>query len=266
MGGVSDARFGAMPSSTLHRILPVAQMNAEWAALGRSPCSVRALHRLAERDEPLSVLVHGSGAPPCCPTPTDLIDHMRRAKGRRNREEAAALVRVMLREATVDPLVTRFLLQALLPGMMSVAKRLQWGMGGEWQDGSEFFGELIATAWDVVTDWSGQDRPYAVLDLLSALRCRMRRQLLRAKDLQHQQVGLSPDVTANITSPHETDLEQLARLLIELRRSGMRTDEVEVLYAQHVLGFTISELALVTGRDRRALYARRDRGHRRLCA
>jgi hypothetical protein len=94
----------------------------------------------------------------------------------------------------------------------------------------------------------------------------MRRQLLRAKDQQRLQVGLSPSVTENITSPHETDLEQLARLLIELRRSGMRTDEVEVLYAQHVLGFSISELALVTGRDRRALYARRDRGQRRLCA
>jgi DNA-directed RNA polymerase specialized sigma24 family protein len=46
----------------------------------------------------------------------------------------------------------------------------------------------------------------------------------------------------------------------------MRAEDVEVIYAQHVLGFSIAELASVTGRDRRALYARRDRGLRRLHA
>ena len=46
----------------------------------------------------------------------------------------------------------------------------------------------------------------------------------------------------------------------------MRRDEVQVLYAHHVLGYSMAELAALTGRDRRALYARRDRGQRRLCA
>ena len=46
----------------------------------------------------------------------------------------------------------------------------------------------------------------------------------------------------------------------------MRAEDVEVLYAHHVLGFSIAELAKVTGRDRRSLYAGRDRGLRRLCA
>ena len=46
----------------------------------------------------------------------------------------------------------------------------------------------------------------------------------------------------------------------------MRAEEVEVLYAHHVLGYSIAELAVVTGRNRRLLYARRDRGQRRLCA
>jgi DNA-directed RNA polymerase specialized sigma24 family protein len=69
-----------------------------------------------------------------------------------------------------------------------------------------------------------------------------------------------------VSSRSETDLEELARLLIELRREGMRADEVEVLYAHYVLGYSMAELAVLTGRDRRALYARRDRGQRRLCA
>jgi hypothetical protein len=255
-----------MPSPHRQKILPVEQLNTEWATLGRSDRSVRTLHQLAERDGPLALLVHGSGTQPPCPTPYDLIDHMRHSTGRRGREDAAALIRLMLREADIDPLVVRFVLQALVPGMMSVAARLRWGQGGDWEDGDDFFGELLSTAWVVVTDWSGQDRPYAVLDLLSAIRCRMRRLLFRAKDLRQLHVHLTPNVTEHLTAYSETDLELLARVLIDLRHDGMRSEEVEVLYAQHVLGFSIAELALVTGRDRRALYSRRDRGQRRLCA
>ncbi|HVA08878.1 MAG TPA: hypothetical protein VNG12_19255 [Acidimicrobiales bacterium] len=255
-----------MPSPTRHRILPVRQLNAEWETLGRSRRSVQVLQELAGRDRSLARLVDPSGAGPVCRTPWDLVDHMHHATGRRGREEAAALVRVLLREATLDPLVGRFILQALVPGMMTVANRLRWGHGGDWEGGDDFFAELLSTAWVVVRDWSGQDRPYAAGDLLSAIRCRMRRTLFRAKDLQLQHVQITPAVSETLTARSETDLERLARELIELRREGMRSDEVEVLYAHHVLGYSIAELAVFTGRERRALYSRRDRGHRRLCA
>ena len=71
---------------------------------------------------------------------------------------------------------------------------------------------------------------------------------------------------ATKTARSETELEELARTLLDLRQRGMRPEEIEVIYAQHVLGYSISELATVTGHDRRSLYVRRDRGHRRLCA
>ena len=200
------------------------------------------------------------------PTPCDLIDHMRQATGSRAREEAAALIRTMLREAPGDALIVRFLIQALLPGLLTVAKRLRWGQGGDWDDGSEFFSETLSMTWMVLFEWSGQDRPYAVLDLLSAIRCRMRRQLFQAKDQQQLQVQMTPGVSEPRAAPSETDLEFLARTLIDLRQEGMRAEDVEVLYAHHVLGFSIAELAKVTGRDRRSLYAGRDRGLRRLCA
>jgi hypothetical protein len=269
-GGQAENVLG-MPPTTRQRILPIEQLNTEWRTLGRSPGALRALHLLAERDPGLSLLVHGpaSGSvalPPACPTPCDLIDHMRQAKGNRGREEAAALIRLMLREARIDPLVVRCLIQALLPGLLTIAARLRWGQGGDWDDGSEFFSETLSTTWMVVTDWAGQDRPYAVLDLLSAIRCRMRRRLFRARDLRQQQVQMTSGVFEPRARNTETDLEVLARALIDLRQEGMRAEDVEVLYAHHVLGFSIAELALFTGRDRRSLYARRDRGRRRLCA
>jgi DNA-directed RNA polymerase specialized sigma24 family protein len=261
-----------MPTPTRRRILPIEQLNSEWRTLGRSEGARRALHLLAERDPAVGRVVHGegpddqAGGPPACRDLFDLVEHMRQPAGGRGREEAAGLVRVMLREAPIDPLIVRCLIQALLPGLLTVAKRLRWGQGGEWEDGSEFFSETLSTTWMVLYEWSGQDRPYAVLDLLSAIRCRMRRQLFRARDLQQLQVQMTTGRTEPRVVHSETDLEVLTRALIDLRQQGMRPEDIEVLYAHHVLGFSIAELATVTGRDRRALYARRDRGRRRICA
>jgi DNA-directed RNA polymerase specialized sigma24 family protein len=258
-----------MPPTTRHRILPIEQLNSEWRSLGRSKSAVQALLLLADRDPAVAKLVRGAddgSHPAVVPTPCDLIDYMRQASGSRAREEAAALIRIMLREAPGDALIVRFLIQALLPGLLTVAKRLRWGQGGDWDDGSEFFSETLSTTWMVLFEWSGQDRPYAVLDLLSAIRCRMRRQLFRARDQRQLQAQMTPGISEPRATHSETDLEVLAKTLIDLQRDGMRAEDVEVLYAHHVLGFSISELAKATGRDRRSLYARRDRGLRRLCA
>ena len=215
----------------------------------------------------LERLVHGSpGVPAPCPTPLDVLAHMRAASGRRQREEAAHIVRVLLREAGAEPFVTRMLVQALLPGLVTVAGKLRWGQGGEWQDAAEFFAELLTTTWVVVQEWSGQDRPFAVLDLLSAVRCRQRRQLFRGKDASERVTPLGSDDADEPAAADETGLEQLTKTLIGMHQEGMRLDEVQVLYAHHVLGYSIAELASVTGRDRRALYVRRDRGRRRLFA
>jgi DNA-directed RNA polymerase specialized sigma24 family protein len=249
------------------RVALIDQMTAEWQSLGRARSAVAALQSVARRDPGLSLLVLGTATgPPPCPTPCDVVEHMRSASGRAGREEAARLVRILLREAGADPFVSRMLVQVLLPGLVGVAGKLRWGQGGDWQDGEEFFGELLSTAWLILQEWAGQDRPYAVLDLLSAIRCRLRRQLFRAKDQGGRSIPLESDPAAEVPSSSETDLEALARILIDLHRDGMRDDEAQVLYAHHVLGYSIAELAALTGRDRRVLYARRDRGHRRLCA
>jgi hypothetical protein len=252
------------------RVALIDQMDAEWHSLGRTRAAVRALEAVAVRDPLLERLVLGSPHVPApCPLPLDVLSHMRAATGRWQREEAAHIVRVLLREAGADPFISRMLVQALLPGLVSVAGKLRWGQGGEWQDATEFFAELLTMTWVVVQEWSGQDRPFAVLDLLSAVRCRQRRQLFRSKDASERSTSWgSEDVEDAVepTAAGETDLERLTRTLIGLRLEGMRLNEVQVLYAHHVLGYSIAELAAVTGRDRRVLYTRRDRGQRRLFA
>jgi DNA-directed RNA polymerase specialized sigma24 family protein len=256
-----------MPTTTSkRRVALIDQLTAEWQSLGRSRHAVRSLQDVARRDPAMGLLVLGTATnPPPCPTPCEVLEHMRSARGRAQREQAAHVVRILLREAGGDPFVCRMLIQVLLPGLISVAGKLSWGRGGDWQDAEEFFGELLSTAWVVVQEWSGQDRAYAVLDLLSAIRCRLRRQLFRAKDLEARVTVLEPETVEECWRASETDLEALTRLLVDLRCDGMPADQVQVLYAQHVLGYSMAELATLTARDRRAVYARRDRGQRRLC-
>ncbi|MGO8864829.1 MAG: hypothetical protein ACLQRH_29240, partial [Acidimicrobiales bacterium] len=149
-------------TASKQRVALIDQMTAEWQSIGRAPGAVRALKAVARRDPGLSCLVLGpcpgpgtGTGPPPCPTPCDVVEHMRRASGRAQREEAARLVRVLLREADVDPFLCRMLVQVLLPGLVTVAGKLRWGQGGEWQDGEEFFGELISTTWLTLQEWAG---------------------------------------------------------------------------------------------------------------
>jgi hypothetical protein len=270
----------------------VEQLTAEWKVTGRAGPAVRSLQAVARRDEGFARLVFGAEAPyqdagrdpakpdttrrdaprrehgtsPPCPTPYDVVDHLRRASGRVEREEAARLISVLLRESAGDPFLSRVLVQALLPGLIGVAGKLRWGKGGEWRDTDEFFGELLETAWLVLQEWAGQDRPYAVLDLLSAIRCRLRRQLFRAKDRGGRTVPLGAETEEGGWGHAETDLEELTRILIARHRGGMCPEEVQVLYANSVLGYSITEVATMTGRDRRILYADRQSGRHNLCA
>jgi len=254
----------------VRRTVVIDRMDVEWRSLGRARSAVRVLHEVARRDPGLGVLVFGagggSGEPARCPTPCDLVTFMRRASGRVQREEAARLVRVLLREAGTDPFIPRLLVQALMPGLVSVAGKLRWGRGGDWQDGEEFFCELLTTAWSVIEEWAGQDRPYAVRDLLSAIRCRARRQLFRAKDLASRVIAMGAEDVMDRGTTAETVLDELARAVIDERGQGMPLDEAQVLYCHTVLGYSMSELAALSGRDRRGLYTRRARARRRLCA
>lgn len=270
------------------RTVVIDQLEVEWRSIGRARLAVRALHEVARRDPWLARLVlddcagagagegegegevegggRGAGSPARCPTPLDLVTHMRKASGRVQREEAARLVRVLLREAGTDPFIPRLLVQALLPGLITVAGKLRWGQGGDWQDGEEFFCELLTTTWCVIEEWSGQDRPYAVRDLLSAIRCRVRRQLFRAKEHASRVIATGAEDAVDRRTSAETLLDELARAVIEERAQGMPLDEAQVVYSHNVLGYSIAELAVLTGRDRRSLSVRRNRARQRLCA
>ncbi len=245
------------------RLRPIDDLNAEWTALCRQPGSRRALGRLSDAEP----LVAGLG----CQDLGQLVTALRRDACKLDRTQAAAVVRAMLRSEGADPLVGRALLQALLPGLLTVARRLSWGRGGDWEDGGAFFTDLVATTWEVLADWSGSDRPYAVLDILSAVRCRARRQILARRNARSKVVvgwepetGDRPDPGGR--DPGPTAIDRLASLIDELDGRGLEPADAAVIYGHRVLGLSLTDLARLSDQPRHRLDARYQRAASTLSA
>jgi hypothetical protein len=235
------------------RLALVDQMTTAWWHEGRTPCAVQALRSVASADTALAALVAGP-----CPTPWDLVEHLRQARGTASRNEAARIISVLLREGRGQPDITRLLVQALVPGILGAGAKLRWGQGGEWQNLDEFVAELFSTAWCTITEWSGEERPYAALDLLSAIRMRVRRQLFRAQEQRARLSELERRHEA-IIGASRSAAGELSAQLVELGQAGM-PEEAWVLYVHRVLGFTLGEVADITGHDRTTVTRLRDRG------
>lgn len=226
----------------------------EWPIVGRGPGPADALEALR---------LNGVAVPAGCDDLYDLVEAMRRDSGRTTTLESAALVAGMLRESN-SPLVARALVQALIPGMLGVAGKLRWGQSGEWSTRDDFVVDLVSTTWEVITEWAGDDRPYAVRDLLSAVRCRLRRRMVGAWEDGRRLTDRAHELDQVGTLCSEPDIDHLARVMV--RPSRLDTVDLEVVYAVRVLGYSIKDVAHMMGMDRRGLTRRLDRASERLAA
>lgn len=147
------------------------QLRREWQHVGRSPLAHEALEHL-RRTHPLAVL---GGLEDLC----DVVDALE-VRSRLNVLERADVVRILLIESN-DALVRRALLQTLLPGIVSVCRQLRFG-DGIVHDPGETLSVALSLATELLTEWAGQSRQYCAPDILSALRGRLRRWLLKEKN------------------------------------------------------------------------------------
>lgn len=150
----------------------------------------------------------------------------------------AAVVSALLEEAR-DPLVRRALLQTLLPGTVSVCRQLRFG-DGIVDDPRDFFATAVSYLDELLCDWAGQSRAYAAGDLLSALRGRVRRWMLKEKEARATAViDSNVDLVAPDSSPLLTRLATLAQ--------GPHQRLARLTYARVFEGCSLDELA---ARDR----------------
>jgi hypothetical protein len=200
-------------------------LRLEWRHFGRSPASRGAARRLAENHPELLLDPRG-----------DLCDVVALLESRGGRPvlERAAIVRALLQEAS-DPYIHRALLQTLLPGVVSVCRQLRFGEGII-EDPSDTLAMAISLLSELLVDWAGQSRQYAAPDLLSALRGRLRRWLLKEKEaLTHVSHFDQVERAAEETSPLLTRLESL--------RGGEHDRLARLTYARVFEGRSLRELA-----------------------
>lgn len=245
---------------TAPALRPIDQLAADWHARSRSPDSREALVRLAGAETVIASLGANDLG--------DVVASLARSRQAESRCGAAKVLQAMIRSQGVHPLVPRAILQAMMPGLVVAAKRMSWGAGGDWQGPGPFLSDVVTTAWEVIVEWAGQDRDYAVLDLLSAVRCRLRRQLLRQRTARERlALGLDPDrLRPPEWAPGTTDLDELARAVNRAVQHDLDPFDAAMLYGNRVLGLTIAELARITGRSPRHVVGRRDEAVRKLVA
>lgn len=201
------------------------QLRDEWRWRGRSPGARRACARLRERHPDLAL----DGV-------VDLRDVVAALDtgGGRSVLQRAHIVQALLVEAS-DDVIQRALLQTLLPGLVSVCRQLRFGQGIV-DEPHETVAMAVSLLHEIIVDWAGQSRPYAAPDLLSALRGRLRRWLLKEKEarLAATTVEDSEPVAAD-SSPLLTRLESL--------RQGPHERLAHLTYQCVFAGVPLRELA-----------------------
>lgn len=200
-------------------------LRLEWRRVGRTPSARDATRRLDERHPHLRL-----------ETQDDLFEVVALLESRSGRTvlERAEIVRALLVEAS-NPDVHRALLQTLLPGVVSVCRQLRFG-DGIIDDPSETLAMAVSLLSELLVDWAGQSRQYAAPDLLSALRGRLRRWLLKEKEaLKNVSHFDHVDRAGEESSPLLTRLESL--------RGGQHDRLARLTYARVFEGRSFRELA-----------------------
>jgi hypothetical protein len=198
-----------MDSMTISTDL-LTQLRREWRRTGRTVAARAALERMHVRHPQLGL----DGVVDLC----GLVDALE-SHGGRSVLERAAIIRVLLEEAS-DPQLHRALLQTMIPGIVSTCRQLRFGEGIV-RDPSETVAAAMALASELLVDWAGQSRQYAAPDILSAVRGRLRRWLLKEKRALRSIAPYAPDdEPAQTSSPLESRIasyrgsqyDRLARL------------------------------------------------------
>lgn len=207
------------------------QLRDEWRRVGRSADARRCVAVLRE---------HGVTLPDAVVDLDGVVGALE-PHGGLDQLERARVVAVLLACAE-NALIRRCLLQTLLPGIVSVARQLEFGAGIA-DSARGFLSDAVTEAVELLEAWAGRERAYAGPDLLNALRCRVRRRMLGEKARRRELVG--DDTRLDRAARDDHDDTDFIRTLLVAHDRGVT--DVDLLYARTVLGYTTAELAHSAG-------------------
>jgi hypothetical protein len=176
----------------------------------------------------------------------ELVAALSPTSGGLSRDEAASVIAAMLHSATLDPLIPRAIIQALIPGILGLARRID-ATAPPWNDLDAFYGDAVSCLFEQITTWSGTRRPYAAGDLLSGVRTKLRTLQMSERRHRSRRLDSSDALEALPGSIGPSGEELLAASIHEAAGEGLAASEGAVLYATRVLGLPLVEVAELTG-------------------
>ena len=232
-------------------------LRIEWLALGTTPAS-----RL-----PVAAWLRASQSSPISGWRTwpSWSAALSPSSLRLTRNDAAGVIAAMVRGAQVDPLIPRAIVQALIPGVLTLSRRIDTA-NGPWSDLDSFYADAVSVLWELTSRWAGSDRPYAAGDLLAGVRTRLR--TLQQSECRHgsRRNGDPAALDHLAASVGPSGEELLANVLGDAIGYGVKIADAAVIYATRVLGLSVAEVADLAGLPAGHLRRRRRYAIHRLVA
>lgn len=223
----------------------VERLEAEWPVLAAGPLRAR-LRQWAAQE---SALVGFA-------TPQQLLRHLRGLRGQTAAEDA--ILAALVRQAGTDPLARRVVLQALLPGLKTVAKRIL--VDADQRD--EVWAALLFHCWERICCYPLERRPARiaaniVLDALNQTTREFRREL-RNRD----RFGLELPEEHPAAAPVDSDVVRLIAQAVA--STAITAEEANLILRTRIDGEDLRALADAQEVAYHTLKVRRLRAEKRL--
>jgi DNA-directed RNA polymerase specialized sigma24 family protein len=223
----------------------IERLEAEWPALAAGPMLDR-LRVWSEMEPALAGFA----------TPEQLLRQLRDLRGQHRAEDEILIA--LVRQARTDPLAARVVLQALLPGLKNLARRILL----EASEREELWSALLAHCWERIRRYPLERRPTRIaantlLDTLKKTTYELKRQR-RDRDLFSDEP--SPDQAAH--PAHASDVERLVARAVAA--AAITHDEAELILRTRIDGADLHALADEAGLAYHTLTVRRLRAEKRL--
>jgi DNA-directed RNA polymerase specialized sigma24 family protein len=223
----------------------IERLEAEWPALASGALLARL--RVWSEQEP----VLASFA-----TPQQLLRRLRGLRGHHRAEDE--ILAALLRQAQTDPLAARVVLQALLPGLKALARRILLDAS----ERDELWSALLAHCWERIRSYPLERRPARIaantlLDTLKKTTHELRRNRRDRDQYSHE-----PPTEQAALNPAGTDVERLVQRAIAA--AAISEEEAELILRTRIDGTDLHVLADAAGLAYHTVKVRRLRAEKRL--
>ena len=207
----------------------IERLEAEWPALAAGPLLGR-LRIWSEQEPALASFA----------TPQQLLRQLRGLRGHHRAEDE--ILAALLRQAKTDPLAARVVLQALLPGLKALARRILLDAS----ERDELWSALLAHCWERIRSYTLNKTTYE----------------LRRNRRDRDQYTHEPPTEQAALKPADDDVQRLVQRAIAA--AAISEEEAELILRTRIDGVDLHALAEEAGLAYHTVQVRRLRAEKRL--